>query len=310
MTSRTLVANCGSRLSLKLLSRCGARPWARQIFCTVLIARPHDIGHRPAGPVRGFTRRRAQRALDVGPVVGDAQNIITGSIRHLRDLECRKCPTDKLKRRHSFMSSSILLRLVSWRKASHRHDKLSSSEIAKHLKLPIVGIASITAAMARRIACIGKKRMGDFVSYREAHPLPWLCRIELKNTQPLLIRDRPGVDHVAIRLRWYVQQFGNGKGIEWRAFPTGVVCAQGEFPCFPLNQRHRIVFARRERMTTDWSTASLWRIGPTLSPNFLDCLAIIPIRRWRRNAAWEFAEDALRSMDLPEGSRDCWGRSR
>ena len=35
-----LAANCGSRLSLKLLSRCGARPWARQIFCTVLIASP------------------------------------------------------------------------------------------------------------------------------------------------------------------------------------------------------------------------------------------------------------------------------
>jgi hypothetical protein len=35
-----LGGNCGSRLSLKVRNRCGARPWARQIFCTVLIARP------------------------------------------------------------------------------------------------------------------------------------------------------------------------------------------------------------------------------------------------------------------------------
>jgi hypothetical protein len=38
--SRTLAANCRSRLSLKTRNRYGARPWVRQIFCTVLIVSP------------------------------------------------------------------------------------------------------------------------------------------------------------------------------------------------------------------------------------------------------------------------------
>src|SRR5262245_43343818 len=53
--SRTLLANCGSRESSKVRSRCGARPWARQIFCTVLIARPMSLA---------IARLVAERALD------------------------------------------------------------------------------------------------------------------------------------------------------------------------------------------------------------------------------------------------------
>src|SRR6185437_3430849 len=58
--------------------------------------------------------------------------------------------------------------------------------------------------------------------------VPWLCRIEL-NTQPLLVRDRPSVDHVGIRLSWYLQQLRDREGIEGRAVPTFVAGAQDEF---------------------------------------------------------------------------------
>jgi hypothetical protein len=78
--------------------------------------------------------------------------------------------------------------------------------------------------MAWRVAYVGKKRMSDFVSNREPHPLPRLRWIEL-DTQPLLIGDRARVDYVGIRLGRYVQQLGNRKRVEGRAFPPCITRA-------------------------------------------------------------------------------------
>src|SRR5215218_10317414 len=64
--SRTFSTNNGSEESLKVSTRCGCSPKARQMRCTVEGRVADLLGHAPQAPMRRAFRKRLQRLADRG----------------------------------------------------------------------------------------------------------------------------------------------------------------------------------------------------------------------------------------------------
>ena len=88
MTSANLKSNWGSRLNLKVSTRCGCSPYFCQMRCTVAAESPSPLASRRA--LRGWRPGFAQRRADGCPLLGrtDAPRA-AGPCLGARAIECR-----------------------------------------------------------------------------------------------------------------------------------------------------------------------------------------------------------------------------